>query len=172
MSNKYTFKDYDKYLCLKPPAEFWLLVLFFLRPFILKISTFQMGRGAKSDSVSKLYDLAYPENFVFFLAVLSAIPAIVLLISYAKRNPGASDLIQKIWRNGIKYLALAAILNILVIFIPIILGKIHAVDTIGWAQLGVILLIFGYLYKSQRLRDAFADFPKEIDDEKNRGNKA
>ena len=131
-----------------------------------------MGRGANSDSVSKLYDLAYHENFVFFLAVLSAIPVILLLISYAKRNPGASDLMQKIWRNGQKILALSAILNILVIFIPVILGKTHSVHTFGWVQFGVILLILGYLYKSQRLRDAFADFPKEISDEKDRGKKA
>jgi hypothetical protein len=43
MSNVYSFKDYDKHLSLKPPVEFWLAVAFFLRPFVLKISTIQMG---------------------------------------------------------------------------------------------------------------------------------
>jgi len=171
MSNEYTFKDYDKYLCLKPPVEFWLVVMFFLRPFLLKISTFQMGIGAKSDSVSELYDLAYPENFGFFLAVVSTVPVILLLISFGKRNPGASDLMRKIWRNGLKLLMVTAILNILVIFIPTILGKIHTVHLYGWIQLGIVILIIGYLYKSQRLRDAFADFPAEIKDEKDRAKK-
>ncbi len=26
MSDVYSFKDYDKHLCLKPPVEFWLAV--------------------------------------------------------------------------------------------------------------------------------------------------
>jgi len=172
MSDKYTFKDYDKYLCLKPGLEFWLMALFFLRPLILKFSTIQRGRGAKSASVSKLYDLAYPDHFIFFLAVMAAIPAIMLLVSYAKRIPGASERMQKIWCNGLKYLGLTAILNVLVVFLPIFMGKIHAVHVYGWIQLGILILIMGYLYKSERLRDAFADFPVETEDDRNQAKKA
>lgn len=173
MPNVYSFKDYDKHLCLKPPVEFWLVVAFFLRPFILKISTIQMGRGgSKTKDVSLLYDIAYPDNFSFFLAVLSAIPVVLLLVSFAKRKPDASDLMRKIWRNGIPLVALSVLLNVLVLFLPIMLGKIHSVHLFGWVQLGILLLIFGYLFRSQRLRDTFADFPLEADTGKSKGRKA
>jgi hypothetical protein len=166
MSKLYSFKDYDKYLCLKPPAEFWLAVAFFLRPFILKMSSIQMGRGgSKTKAVSLLYDIAYPDNFSFFLAVLSTLPVVLLLVAFAKRKPDASDLMRKLWRNGITLMVIAAILTVLVIFLPIALGKTHSVHLYGWIQLGITALIFGYLLKSTRLRDTFADYPVAATDE-------
>lgn len=172
MPTVYSFKDYDKHLCLKPPFEFWLVTAFFLRPFILKISTLQMGKGGiRTKDVSLLYDIAYPDNFSFFLAILSAVPVILLLVSFAKRKPDASGLIRKIWHNGVVLMALAAILNILVLFLPVVLGKSHSIHLLGWVQLGVIALIFFYLFTSQRLRDAFADFQQEADAGKSKGRK-
>jgi hypothetical protein len=172
MSNVYSFKDYDKHLCLKPPAEFWLTVAFFLRPFILKISSFQMGRGgSKTKDVSRLYDIAYPDDFSFFLAVLSALPVLLLLIAFAKRKPDASELMRKLWRNGVTVMFVAAILNIVVVFLPVVLGKAHNIHLYGWIQLGIIALIFGYLFKSQRLRDTFADYPVAGEDSKKKGEK-
>lgn len=173
MSKVYSFKDYDKYLCLKPPAEFWLVVAFFLRPFILKMSSIQMGRGgSKTKAVSLLYDIAYPDNFSFFLAVLSTLPVVLLLAAFAKRKPDASNLMRKLWRNGITLMVIAAILNVLVVFLPSVLGKTHSVHVYGWVQLGIIALIFGYLFKSPHLRDTFADYPVEARDEKSKVNKA
>ena len=173
MSNVYSFKDYDKYLCLKPPVEFWLAAAFFLRPFILKISTIQMGRGgSKAADVSLLYDIAYPDNFRFFLAVLSTIPVVLLLVAFAKRKPDASELMRKLWRAGVTLMVVAAILNIVVLLLPIVLGKAHTIHLFGWVQLGIIALILGYLLKSPRLRDTFADYPVEAKDEKSKVKKA
>lgn len=172
MSQVYSFKDYDKYFCLKPPAEFWLTVAFFLRPFILKVSSFQMGRGgSKTKDVSLLYDIAYPDNFSFFLAVLSTLPVVLLLVSFAKRKPDPSDLMRKLWRSGITLMVVTAILNILVVFLPVVLGKTHSIHLYGWVQLGIVALIFGYLLKSQRLRDTFADYPVAAEDNKKKGEK-
>ncbi|MFV1972184.1 MAG: DUF2919 family protein [Thiohalobacterales bacterium] len=172
MSDVYSFKDYDKHLCLKPPVEFWLAVAFFLRPFILKFSTFQMGRGgSKTRDVSLLYDIAYPDNFSFFLAVLSTIPAVMLIIAFAKRKPEASERMRKLWRSGITLMFIAAVLNIIVVFLPVVLGKAHTVHLYGWAQLGVIALILGYLFRSQHLKDAFADYPAAAEDKKKKDEK-
>jgi hypothetical protein len=172
MSEVYSFKDYDKYLCLKPPAEFWLVLVFYLRPLVLKISTFQMGRGgSKTDAVSGLFDIAYPDNFSFFLGVMAILPAVLIVIALAKRKPGATDFVKKIWRNSVKLLMLAAVLNIVVILLPLVLGKINSIHLLGWVQLAVTALIMGYLLKSQRLRDTFADFPVESGDEKTKVKK-
>jgi hypothetical protein len=173
MSNVYSFKDYDKHLSLKPPVEFWLAVAFFLRPFVLKISTIQMGRGGvKTRDVTKFFDLVYPENFGFFLGVIATIPVVLIFIALAKRKPGASVLVKKIWRNSVNLMMVAALLNIVVIFLPLFLGKAHSIHLVGWAQLIITFLIMGYLVKSQRLRDTFADFPVEADAEKSKVKKA
>lgn len=83
----------------------------------------------------------------------------LLIVAFAKRKPEASDLMRKLWRNGIGLMAVAAVLNILVVFLPVILGKAHTVHLYGWIQLGITALILGYLFRSQRLRDTFADYP-------------
>jgi hypothetical protein len=45
MSRVYPFSAYDKYMSLKLDSNMWLIIVYFLRPFILKVSTIQMGRG-------------------------------------------------------------------------------------------------------------------------------
>ena len=159
MSKVYDFKDYDKYLSLKPSFELWVIIVYFLRPLILKASTIQMGRGAKSSSVSGLKDMIYPDDFGFFLAIATTIPVLVVIFAYAKRKPEAPDYIQTLWRNGGKLLVLTAILNIAVVFAPFVLDISHRVNPMGWGQLVIAVCIIAYLLTSKRVRDTFVDFP-------------
>jgi hypothetical protein len=161
MSKIYTFSDYDKYMSLKPDFEMWLIMAYFLRPFVMKISTIQMGRGTKSASVSGLKDMVYPNDFGFFIAFLATIPVILLLVAYMKRKPGASELVRKIWRNGRNLLVVTATLNVIIIFVPFLLDLTHSINMLGWAQLAIAIFIIFYLYKTQRVKDVFADFPKD-----------
>jgi len=161
MSKIYSFSDYDKYMCLKLDFEMWLIITYFLRPFILKISTIQMGFGAKSDSVSGLKDLVYPNDFGFFIAFLATIPVLVLVFTYVKRKPGASMLVRRIWRNGRTLLVITAVLNIIIIFVPFLIDLTHSINMPGWAQLAIAVFIIFYLYATQRVQDTFADFPED-----------
>jgi len=161
MSKLYTFSDYDKYMSLKPDFEIWMIMVYFLRPFIMKISTIQMGRGAKSDSVSGLKDLVYPNDFGFFVAFLATVPVILLLVAYAKRKPGAPQWVRKIWRQGKALLIGTAVLNVIIIFVPFLLDLTHSINMLGWAQLGIALFILFYLNTTRRVKDVFADFPKD-----------
>ena len=161
MSKVYPFTAYDKHMSLKLDSNMWLIMVYFLRPFIMKISTIQMGRGAKSDSVSGLKDLVYPNDFGFFLAFIATMPVLILIFAYAKRKPGASELIQSIWRNGRNLLVVAAAVNIVVIFIPFFIHLTHSINVYGWGQLAVAIGVIVYLYRSNRVSDTFADFPKE-----------
>lgn len=160
MSKVYSFSDYDKYMSLKLDFDVWLIVAYFLRPFILKISTIQMGRGTKSDSVSGLKELVYPNDFGFFIAFLATIPVILLVLVYAKRKPGAAEWVRKIWRNGKLLLVVTAVLNIIIIFVPFLMDLTHRINMLGWGQLAIAVYILYYLHTSQRLKDTFADFPK------------
>jgi hypothetical protein len=161
MSKLYSFSDYDKYMSLKLDLEMWLIIVYFLRPFILEVSTIQMGRGAKSNSVSGLKDLVYPDDFGFFIAFLATIPVLILMYAYTKRKPGASGLVRKIWHNGRKLLVVAAILNLIIIFVPFLVDLTYRLNVLGWGQLAIAAFIIFYLYKTQRVKDTFADFPQD-----------
>ena len=161
MSKLYTFSDYDKYMSLKPNFEMWLIMVYFLRPFIMKISTIQMGRGARSDSVSGLKDMVYPNDFGFFIAFLATVPVIMLLVAYMKRKPGAPGWVQKLWHSGRALLVVTAVLNVIIIFVPFLLDLTHKINLLGWGQLAIALYIIFYLYTTQRVKDTFADFPKD-----------
>jgi len=164
MSRVYPFSAYDKYMSLKLDSNMWLIMVYFLRPFILKISTIQMGRGgAKSGSVSGLKDLVYPNDFGFFLAFVATIPVLILFFAYAKRKPGAADYVKSIWRNGRKLLVAAAVLNVIVVFAPFMIHITHSINVYGWGQLAVAIGVIVYFYRSNRVTDTFADFPKESD---------
>jgi len=168
MSRVYPFAAYDKYMSLKLDSNLWFIIVYFLHPYILKASTIQMGRGAKSDSVSGLKNLVYPDDFGFFLAFVATIPVLLLVFAYAKRKPGASELVQSLWRNGRNLLAAAAVLNIIVVFIPFLANITHSINIYGWGQLALAVAIIIYLYSSKRVTDTFADFPEETEAEPNK----
>ena len=166
MSKIYNFNDYDKYLSLKINFELWLIIAYFMRPLILKISTIQMGRGAKSASVSGLKDLVYPDDFGFFLAIVTTIPVFLIIFAYMKRKPEAPDYIRTLWRNGGRLLMLTAVLNVVVVFVPFILDMTHRINLIGWGQLVIAACIIAYMVTSRRVKDTFADFPVDTGDDK------
>jgi len=162
MSKLYSFSAYDKYMSLKLDSGTWLIIAYFLRPFILKVSTIQMGRGgANSASVSGLKDMVYPTDFGFFLAFLATIPVLILVFAYVKRKPGTSGLVRKIWHNGRMLLVVAAVLNMIIIFVPFLVDLTHRINMLGWAQLAIAIFIIHYLYTTQRVKDTFADFPQD-----------
>ncbi len=165
MSRVYPFSAYDKYMSLKFDLNLWLVIIYFLHPIILEISTFQMGRGPRSDSVGGLKNLIYPDDFGFFLAFIASLPVLILMVAYAKRKPGAARWIRRIWHNGRNLLATAALLSVIVVFIPFLAELSHSIPVYGWGQLAVAAGILYYLFTSTRVADTFADFPADSETE-------
>ena len=161
MSRVYPFSAYDKYMSLKLDSNMWLVIVYFLHPYLLKISTFQMGRGPKSDSVSGLKNLIYPDDFGFFLAFVASIPVLLLMVAYAKRKPDAAQWVRTIWRNGRNLMAIAAVLSVIVVFVPFLAELSHSIPVYGWGQLAVAAGIIYYLFTCKRVADTFADFPAD-----------
>lgn len=161
MSKKYEFSDYDKNCSLKLSLGIWLVIFYFLRPFILMLTSIQMGRGTRNAGVSVLKDMIYPDDFGLFIAILAALPVILIIIAYIKRQPEASQRIRKLWNNGAKFLVAAAVLNIIILFVPMIRGQVHFLTPPDWVQLAIAVGIIIFLSTSQRVKDTFADFPSE-----------
>lgn len=160
MSRVYDYRDYDKHLSLKPDAGMWLVILYLMRPYIVLAASFRRGRGGGSDA-SAIRDMIYPDDFVLTLGILATIPALLFIVTWAKRVPGAGDRIRWLWSNGGHLLAIAAACNIVIVFVPLLTGIISRIHLAGWVQIGLSLFIIGYLYTSRRVKDTFADFPAD-----------
>lgn len=167
MSNLYSFSNYDKYLSLKISPALWLVIIYFLRPYVLMVSGLRIGRGGgKLEGTWRIKNMVYPDDFSLFIGIAASIPALLVIFAYAKRKPGAAGFVRRIWRNGVKFLLLSAALNVLILFIPLFLGVSQKFTTSGWVQLVVSALIIWYLFTSQRIKDTFADFPPEENEKK------
>lgn len=167
MNRVYAFSDYDKYVALKMDFNLWLVIAYFLRPVIVKAAGFRL-RGGSMPGVGTLKDMLYPDDFSFFIALAATIPTLLVLFAYAKRKPGASAFIRRVWGKGPVLLMATAALNMAIVVLPLAMGSIHHLGVYGWGQMVVAVLIFWYLLASKRVRDTFADFPVEA--EKQPGN--
>jgi len=158
MSRLYDFRDYDKYLALKLSAGVWLVIAYLMRPYIVLIASFRMGRGGSQDEKG-IRQLLYPDDFSLMLGIVVTMPVLILMFAYMKRKPSAGTFIRALWRNGKNLLGSAAILNIVIVFVPIMTEVISRIHAAGWIQIGVSIVILGYLFTSQHVKDTFADFP-------------
>ena len=162
--NKYSISDYDANTSLKVSSELWLVMIYFLHPFLLMISTIQMGRGAKNSNVNLLKEAMYPDDFSLFIAIIAALPAIIVIFTAFKKKPEASDLIKKLWRNGANFLTVAAIISMTTLIKPLMqsnLNHMTMLDLTHWIQLVIAISILIFLHTSQRVKDTFADFPQD-----------
>ena len=163
MSSVYDFRDYDKNLSLKLSIELWLVAAYLMRPYIALISTLRMGRGGAKgiEGVDGFKRLLYSDDFSLALGIAATVPVILFFFALMRRKPGAGAFVRSVWRNGRILLAIAAVLNIIIVFVPIMTGVIARIHTAGWVQVVVPVIILAYLFTSRRVTDTFADFPKE-----------
>jgi len=164
MNRVYSFSAYDQYLALKIDFKLWLVIVYFLRPVLVKLASFR-SRGEAKEGALKVMEMLYPDDFSLFIALAVTIPTVLVLIAYAKRKPGASTFIRRIWSNGAILLMVTAVLNMAIVVLPLLTGSIHHLGVYGWGQIAVAVFIFGYLFASRRVKDTFADFPVESEKE-------
>lgn len=162
MSMLYDFRAYDKHLCLKVSFRMWLIIMYFLRPYILVFSTIRLGKSAGPvEGIDGLKQMVYPDDFSLTLGVLATLPVLIFIVAWAKRVPTAGTFIRSVWRNGALLLSVAAALNIVIVFVPMLAGVVSRIDTAGWIQIALPVIILVYLHTSKRVKDTFADFPAE-----------
>ena len=93
----YSFEEYDKYLCLKPSRGLYLVVLFLLLPFVIKLLTFLFGRrGGDTTIMRDIQNVLYPNDLALMLAFLSSMPALIFMYAWIRRKPGAPENVKKI----------------------------------------------------------------------------
>ena len=132
MSKLYDFSEYDKYLSLKVNAGLWFVILYLLRPYIVLIGTMKLGRGSSgATGIEGVRNILYPDDFSMVLAILATVPALLFFYAWSRRKPGAGALVKQLWENGIRLLAAAAILNIVIVFVPLLTGAVARIHLLG-----------------------------------------
>lgn len=89
---QYSINDFDKHNCLKLFWGFYLLLAFLLRGYVIGVLSLSNLRDKLS-----LIQWFYPESSLFYLSLLSGIPALMLLLLMFSRKPEASDWIKNLW---------------------------------------------------------------------------
>ena len=156
MSKLYPISHYDKNMYLKPNVTTWLIFLFLLRAYVVLILSIVNMRDRTG-----LIDLVYPDRLTMSLGALAGIPAALLVYAWIKRMPGAPQYVRNIWGKGRAFLAISALLNVCVVFVPLWMGTVHAIAPGDWVQFSIALLIVIVVYSSSYIRDCFNDFPSE-----------
>jgi hypothetical protein len=171
MSRTYSFNSYDKYLSLKAGSGLWLVILYLLHPYILLLSSAGLGRarsGGGGVGIEGFRHLIYPSDFSLAVAIVATFPALVFVYAWARRKPGASPLVQAIWRRGLWLLVATGALNIGSVFVPLLTEHVLSIHANAWMQIGVSSVVIVYLLFSKRVRDTFADFPAEAEPSRRR----
>jgi hypothetical protein len=155
MKQQYPFQAYDRYLTLRPGAATWLVLAYLIRPYAIMA----MSLANKRDRWG-LINLVYQDRSAMALSALAAIPALLLIYAYVKRKPGVTGFIRQCWHRGRLLLFISLVLNIVIVFVPVLIGKAESVHYVGMLQAAVAFAMLMYVAISQRLRDTFADYPE------------
>jgi hypothetical protein len=150
MAMKYRFEDYNQYNVLKIPLMLVLTSIYLLKQLVIFILPM-------ISAIPVLVKFAH-QHFTIAL-LLSSLPVIPVLIAMLMRAPKTkSTLIRWIWQNSRLFLLSSLALEILsiVLYVVFEIKKFNEVSLI-FLYIDAILII--YLFKSQRVRDVFAEFP-------------
>lgn len=156
MKKQYPIESYDKYLCLKLNDVLWLSLLFLLRPYVVILISV-VNRADRAGVIN----MVYADKLALWWGLLAGVPAVLVIYAWSRKKPGASLFIRRLWHNGRLILAVGAVMNVVIVFIPVWTGAIYRIAPSGWIQLAVSVAIIVALYTSSYVRDCFADFPKE-----------
>ena len=132
----------------------WLVLLFLARPYAI----FLISVANRRDRMGVL-KIFYDEPSMGLLGALAAIPAVIVALTWVKRQPGAPAIAERVWRLGRPLLIMSGLMNIAIILMPYLAGATRHITVISWVEAAACILIITYLARSQRVKDTFADFP-------------
>jgi hypothetical protein len=163
MARQYPFSAYDQYLSLKMSATMWVATLFLARPFAILLASVANRRDRTG-----LMNTFYHDPVSLAIDTFAALPAVLVVVAYMRRRPGAPQVFQDIWTHGRELLLLATLLNLISIFLPFFWNTQLRMGTPEFAKLAVTVVILFLLIRSNRVRDTFNDFPQPVEEQKKR----
>ena len=151
----YELGSFDSNFCLKPPLMLWVVLLYLARAFVIPFISGVSSMGGSGDASAATRGYFSVEDFV------SSALALIVLVTYFRRTPTASELWRRLWGYGRIILAAAAVVDLGV-------SAFRFSQVAGSEQWHAQLLLLAccvdayilvYLFRSRRVRDVFNDFP-------------
>lgn len=158
-SHSYAASHYDHHMCLKPPLLLWVAVLYLSRVVTLPIAM-AIGHfaGVDSSAITAFRGLWSVDGLI------PSLIAAVILYTLCRRVPGASRPVRWIWAHGQHFLAVSAILDIIVSMIALIRqGEINDQSLLSLMAAAIDLYFLVYILAARRVRHAFSEFPAPSD---------
>jgi len=154
-SRPYPASYYDDEMCLKAPPLLWMVIIYLSRSVILPIAM-ALGHVAGVD------DMAIAKFHVFWSAsgLVASLIALPVLITLFRRVPAAAGWMRWVWAHGRTFLAVAAILDVVLLSRDIV-PKGGFDESSMWSMIAAALDVFSFLYiiAVRRVRHVFSDFP-------------
>jgi hypothetical protein len=144
-------------MCLKAPVLLWVVILYLSRAIILPIAA-AIGHVAGVDDRA----IAQFRGSWSIYGLLPSLIAAIILITLLRRSPAAPDWMRWVWERGRSVLAVAAILDIILLATANIRqqGLEFSLGSICAAVFDGCLLV--YILAVRRVRDVFAEFPPPL----------
>lgn len=149
-------QHYDEAGRIKPPAMFWVILLYLARSYLVFVGSLSF----RQDS-SALLSLFYPRHEDLYLGLFVGLPAVLLFLLTGFR--------QKIWPSVFRrvfYLTHFFLFMALTMDLTFqLLASYQQQWRFAWVPAISILLslvLMGYTYRSQHIREMFKDWQKAV----------
>ena len=136
-----------------------LISLFLLKPYIIAIASIAYIKDR-----SAIINLFYTDKIFISLEAMTAIPLLILIYAWTRREPGASNTIKNIWHRGKLLIITSATLMFCVTSSPLWLPTENRITNIDIIYLVLYTLVIIITYFSRYMMDCFADFPVNNDE--------
>jgi len=149
------FSKVNPYGVLKVPLSFWLIVAFQARHWFLVAATV-IGMRRSPDTARLLGSEGIP-----FIQLALELPVLLVALAAVNRDPQGGSIMRWLWRYGREIVTLAAVLNLAWIAWYFTGIPRWRPNPDNFVLLGgmIDLLIIAVVWKSEYLRQMFAEFP-------------
>ena len=153
---EYSIEDFDKFDCLKLSKNFYFVLIFVLRGYLVWLISVTNGK----DRVATM-QWVYPETNLFFLSLLSGAIGLFVVFIISLRRPDASIWVQALWPYSRALLIAALIFD----FIINLAGYFYwQLTSISWviSQVLIVFIFIFVCFKSKRMQINLTEFPKTL----------
>lgn len=144
-------EHYNEHLVLKMPFLAGMAAVYLARHILLPLAVVVTSFKRGDSPMNYLFEVEH--GFIFILA---ALPALLVLYAWAKRLPGASLKVQRLWAYGRPLLAASAVLDVILRAL-LISGWTHGLHIAFTLLDGYVVL---YLLMAPRAMQVFKEFPQ------------
>ena len=148
--------DFDKYDCVKLSKWYFVCLAFMLRGYLIWVFSVSNFRDTAS-----IISIIYPQPQIFYIHLITGIPAIMLLILLTMRRPNATGWVKQIWPHSRMILQLCLVFDLLMSFLGY--WFIHRLNfEVMLAHTCLVIMLLVFIQRSKRITINLSEFPEPV----------